>query len=345
MKEIRIPTKDAGQRLDKYLKKLLPQAGSSFLYKMLRKKNITLNDKKAEGREVLQAEDVIKVFFSDETYARFSGTDAGNNAADTGTDKTALITEGSREAGVSNAVKAGEAPEGSRQQRVKKAFRAYKELKGIRMIRETADLLFVFKPVGILSQGDHSGELSLNDWIYGYALEKGICRAEDAFVPGVSNRLDRNTSGLVMAGLTYAGSRFLSNEIRDRHIRKFYHATAEGRILQGGEIRGYLIKDRGTNMVRILPEPEKGALPVHTVYTILGYHEGYTELEAELVTGRSHQLRAHFSSLGHPLAGDIKYGGHPYHGQRVQQLSCVRLEFPHYTDDPFGLSELSVSLT
>ena len=298
MKEILIKEKEAGIRLDKYLKKLLPAAGSSFLYKMLRKKNIVLNAAKAEGKEILKAGDVIKIFFSDETFVKMSSG-------------------------------------GPDEERLERGRRAYKEIADIEILFENEDLLFVSKPAGLLTQSDAEGELSLNDWLMGYVLEKrGSIDIRQ--MPGVMNRLDRNTSGIVMCGLDYAGCRFLAESIKSGGVRKLYLALAEGELRGEGELKAFLKKDELNNKVSISGKGEGS--PIVTRYRALEVREGYTLLEVELKSGKSHQIRAHLSHIGHPLAGDIKYGGHPYKGKSVQQLHAYKLIFPVIQNDVCDMS-------
>ena len=299
MKEIGISEKEAGIRLDKYLRKLLPAAGSSFLYKMLRKKNIVLSGKKATGQEILKEGDTIRIFFSDETYAKLS--------------------------------EPGEASE----ERAMRAKRAYRELDGIKIIWENEDLLFADKPAGILSQSDRGGELSLNDWLAGYVLEKTKI-LDPRQMPGVMNRLDRNTSGIVMCGKNYRGCRFLADTIAGGGLRKLYLALAEGELTGEGELRGFLVKDEAENRVSISDDGEGS--PVVTRYRALKIIESHTLLEVELESGKSHQIRAHLSHIGHPLVGDIKYGGHPYKGKSMQFLHAYKLVFPVTDNDDMGMS-------
>ncbi|MBR3516088.1 MAG: RluA family pseudouridine synthase [Lachnospiraceae bacterium] len=312
MKEITITAKDAGQRLDKYLRKYMPAAGSGFLYKMLRKKNITWNGKKAEGNELLQSGDVIRIFFSDETFAKMCGETGTAEGQDTGDKKNASV----QMTGKSN--------------RQQKALEAFQKWKQIEIVYEDEDLLFVNKPSGMLCQGDERDGLSLNDWILGYCMQNQET-TKDLMQVSVCNRLDRNTSGLVLCGKTYAGSRFLSDQIKAHGFRKLYRALVEGEVFGVGALRGYWSKDATKNIVRITSKPVNRQDPVvETNYRALRYlaEEKKTLLEVELITGKSHQIRAHMASIGHPLAGDLKYGGHPFRGSRTQYLHAYAVRFP-----------------
>lgn len=322
MKEIIIQEKDSGQRLDKFLKKYFSAAESGFLYKMLRKKNIVLNGKKSEGRELLKAGDSIKVFFSDETFAKLS--------------RTSSVTVKGVDDG--NSV----------------YHRAYRELNGIQVLMESEDLIFLNKPAGILSQQDGRGSITLNEWITGYLLHSGQEVELSHYRPSVCNRLDRNTSGIVIGSKTYAGSRLVTKLIREHRLKKYYYAVVEGIIDAPQDMEGYLYKNKKTNQVTVYHEAEviperyrSEAAKIHTSYRPLEHLREYTLLEVELITGKTHQIRAHLASVGHPLAGDIKYGGQPYRGvdgvkRTVQMLHAGRIVFPALTGDDTGsLSSLS----
>lgn len=291
MQEVIIEKSQSGQRLDKYLKKYLPAAGSGFIYKMLRKKNITLNAAKSDGSDILAEGDVIRIFFSDETFAKMKG----NGAA-----QTPIAAWEGKEPGI---------------------------------IYEDKDILIIDKPAGLLSQSDKSGKRSANDWLLYHCSKKGLIK--DGFKPSVCNRLDTNTSGLLMCAVTYAGSRFLSDIIKDHSLRKFYMALAEGRMEGSAVLEGIWHKDEKNNIVSITPLREEGGVKpegyVKTAYRVVEQRDGYTLLEVELFTGKSHQIRAHLASIGHPLAGDIKYGGHPYKGKSTQYLKAYKLVFPETT--------------
>jgi len=296
MKELIIDAKDSGQRMDKYLKKYFCNAGSSFLYKMLRKKNIVLNGKKASGNELLKHGDVIGVFFSEETFAKFSSSNQAENIHD--------------------------------------YTNAYRAISGVDVLYEDEDFLILFKPEGILTQKSSNEDISLNDWIIGYLIETGQKPDFNVFRPGAVNRIDRNTTGIVLGAKTYRGSRVFSDCIKDRSIRKFYLAVAEGKTPQNGHLAGYLVKNESENKVlvyddlQLVPGNLKSAVPIETRFRTLDFREGYSLVEVELLTGKSHQIRAHLASVGHPLAGDVKYGGKKYPGSKGQALLAYRMEFP-----------------
>ncbi len=314
MQSVTIGANQAGQRLDKFLHKHLPQAGGGFLYKMLRKKNITLNGKKAQGPEILAQGDIVCFFFSEETYAAFRGRNGENGEAD--------FSEGL-----------------FREYRL-----AYRRLEGIRVVYEDAHVVFLDKPAGVLAQKAENGSLSLNEWLIGYLLEKepGFGRELTEFRPSVCNRLDRNTSGLVLCGRSLPGLQYLSGCIRERKVRKFYLAICAGRLEEAALVQGYLEKDEKRNRVRLSRDGDASrGDPIRTAYRPLAVGEAFTLLEVELITGKPHQIRAHLASIGHPLIGDFKYGDKALnrmlqekYGLTHQLLHSFRVEFPREDTKP-----------
>ncbi len=268
MKEIVINENEAGQRLDKFLGKLLKEAPASFYYKMLRKKNIVLNGKKATGNEKLTAGDSIKLFLSDETFEKFAGKRQTNDLA----------------ASVPNIA--------------------------LEIVYEDHDVLAINKPAGMLSQKAKKEDISANEYILQYLLESGTITRESlhTFKPSVCNRLDRNTSGILVAGKTLNGLQQMSKAFRERSMEKYYLAIVAGHISKPRRIEGFLKKDGVNNQVTILSEPSNDAKPIITEYRPLKLIAQVTLLEVHLITGRSHQIRAHLASIGHPVIGDTKYG-------------------------------------
>ena len=339
MKEIIVTPRDAGQRLDKLLGKYLKEAPKSFLYKMLRKKNITLNGKKADGSEKLQEQDVIKIFFSDETLEKFTGISgiADGNAGKPGsvTGKTgAAAGSGDGKEGKVTGNGNGKKITAEENARLVEKMYPYRPLK---VIYEDEHMLLINKPAGMLSQKAKPEDVSLVEYLIGYLLRNGELTTEDLqrFHPSVCNRLDRNTSGMVAAGKTIAGLQELSALFHDRTMHKYYRCVVKGEIREACYLEGYLKKDKKTNQVKILKEAAEDAQLIKTEYTPIASNGKLTLLEVKLITGRSHQIRAHLASIGHPLVGDTKYGDEKLneyfkkkYGLKYQLLHSWRLEMP-----------------
>ena len=270
MKELTICAEDSSQRLDKYLRRLLPQAAGGFLYKMLRKKNITLNDGKASGDERLKEGDVVRVWFSDETFAKLSAR--------------------------------------------KEAPQEYEALKDfpvrLEVLFEDRDRIFLNKPAGILSQKAKTLDVSLNEHLRAYLIQHEGLSFESYrdFRPSVMNRLDFGTSGVVAAAKTRSGARLLSEWIRSHQLKKEYLCLVRGHFQSEGLKISYLFKDETCNQVTLFREPQEGAARIETVFSCVKAYERCSLVAAELITGKSHQIRAQLSGEGHPILLDAKYG-------------------------------------
>ncbi|MDO5477452.1 MAG: RluA family pseudouridine synthase [Eubacteriales bacterium] len=351
MQKWTVTREESGQRLDKYLRRRLPLAPGSFFYKMLRKKNITLRGKKADGSERVDAGDTVELFLSDDTIRGFSG---GGPEEGSRTDEEAL-----------------------------EAYRLLQPKMGEgAVLYEDADILIVRKPAGVLSQKAQPGDVSVNEWLRGYLQEQGSLSA--VYRPSVCNRLDRNTGGILLCAKTLQGSRALTQIIRDRILRKTYRMVVHGQIREPGRIEGDLVKDRSRNMVRVAEEDihrdrsenmvrvaeedvrvrgadpageteeagsgksstsqenhlkkktDRGGVRRHavTVYRPVRTGSKATLVEADLITGRSHQLRVHLASIGHPIVGDIRYGTGKQDRVKGQLLWCTQITFPSVADCP-----------
>lgn len=300
MQEIIVTANEAGQRFDKLLVKYLNEAPKSFLYKMLRKKNIVLNGKKATGNEKLSVGDSIKLFLADETIAKFSKTEI---------------------------------------QRTKQT---------LDILYEDDNILLINKPAGMLSQKAEANDESLVEHIISYLLDSAQLSEEDIrkFRPSICNRLDRNTSGLVVAGKSLIGLQKMGELFKVRSLKKFYRCLVVGEIKEKQSIKGYLIKDEATNKVTVSEQETRDSLPIETEYEPIAANGKYTLLEVHLITGRTHQIRAHLASIGHPIVGDYKYGNRNVNDKfkkrdslESQLLHAYRLEFPKMEDTFENISE------
>lgn len=308
MKEIIVTSKEAGQRFDKYLGKYLEKAGKSFVYKMLRKKNITLNGKKAEGSERLNEGDVIKLFLADETIEKFS----------------TIVTD----------------------EVVQPVIEA--ESEELNIIYEDANVLIINKPAGMLSQKARPEDITLVEHITAYLLKSGELTTEQmkGFRPGICNRLDRNTSGIIVAGKSLEGLQVMGELFKERTLDKYYYCIVKGVVEKKEQIEGYLYKNHSHNKVTISKEPKEGSEYIKTQYEPVKKTDEYTLLKVKLITGKSHQIRAHLQSIGHPIIGDGKYGDvhvNKYFKKNFklkhQLLHAAELHFPVMKEGFEGLSK------
>ena len=300
MKEYIIKNNEAGQRFDKYLKKILPNASSSFIYKMLRKKNITLDGHKASGTEILKIGSDVKIFFSDETFDKFS------------VDLSALKNE----------------------------YDALSKLtlSGLKIIFENDDILIADKPVNMLSQKSGISDISANERLIGYLISNSGLDFEEfkTFKPSVCNRLDRNTTGLILMGKSLKGSQYLSQILKERSIEKYYRTIVAGKVTEPQHIEGFLTKDKDRNIVKITDKKiDETSTEIKTEYRPIKSNNNVTLLEVHLITGKSHQIRAHLASIGHPIIGDPKYGDEKLNNifmrqykVKTQLLHAYKVVFP-----------------
>ncbi len=303
MKEIIVTANEAGQRFDKLLGKYLNQAPKSFIYKMLRKKNIVLNGKKATGNEKLKEGDSVKLFLADETIDKFSKVEVVET--DTQLD----------------------------------------------ILYEDSNVLVINKPVGMLSQKAEAKDESLVEHVVSYLLKSEQLSAEDLqkFRPSICNRLDRNTSGIIVAGKSLIGLQRMGELFKNRFLKKFYRCLVVGEVKEQQYVKGYLTKDEITNKVCILSKETKDALPIETEYKPVWTNGNITLLEVYLITGRTHQIRAHLASEGHPIIGDYKYGNRKINDNFKRQyqlesqlLHAYRLEFPKLDEELETVSERTI---
>jgi 23S rRNA pseudouridine955/2504/2580 synthase len=264
LREIRVGKNDSNQRLDRFLKKYMDEAGTGFIYKMLRKKNIKVNESKASPEMMIFEGDTIQLYISDETIDKFIGT-----------------------------------------KEVRKSKLAP------RIIYEDENLVLVNKPAGILSHGaGEEFEENIVDSLVTYLIQKGdyIPRIEKTFSPSICNRLDRNTSGVIIGAKNSEALRLVNKAIKEGSVRKYYKTIVKGTIKEDFEHKGFLIKDEDRNLVDISDKQGERSKDVYTKFRVIMSKGGYSLLEVELITGRTHQIRSTLQTMGYPVIGDRKYG-------------------------------------
>lgn len=256
---VEIGANEAGQRIDKFIRKWLKDVPLSAIYRSLRKGDIKVNGKKVKEKYSLSEGDIVET----------------------------------RE--ISSSIK-------------KEEFKRIDNK--LKITYEDENMLIVEKWPGVLVHSDSkNGEPTLTDYVLSYLFDKGDYEPEKevTFTPAPCNRLDRNTSGIVLFGKNYESLRLLNEMIRERRIKKYYEALVMGRI-NDGIYEAYISKDEDSNISKVYDSPKpntkKIAMEVKTVQSC----GTYSFIEIDLITGRSHQLRAHLSFLKHDIVGDTKYG-------------------------------------
>ena len=295
MKEFIIGPNDAGQRFDKYLFKLLKNAGSGLIFKQLRNKNIVLNNHKSKGNEILNENDVVKVFMSDDTIAKFMGMDSASNNIPW--DK-------------------------------------------LNIIYVDDNVILADKPAGTLSQKAKPDDVSMNEYLTAY-WEKVRSGNEATFRPAFCNRLDRNTSGLMIGGMSLKGLQMMSEIIKNRTVDKYYLAIVKGRIVDNKVLKGYLYKDEKNNEVIIKDYEFNNSSEIHTEYSPVWVKDNMSLIMVRLITGKTHQIRAHLSHIGHPILGDSKYGEVGFNKQnnaKYQLLHSYKVVFPALSGELSNIS-------
>lgn len=263
MKEIKITGENCNQRIDKFVRKFLNEAPLSFIYRLFRKKDIKINGHWVKENYILQNNDVLRIYVTDEQLSEFN--------------KPRKIED------------------------IKATFQ---------IVYEDKNILIVNKPKGLLIHGDESEKrITLSNMVLSYLYKKGEYIPDgEGFVPSPCHRLDRNTSGLVIYAKNVESSQILMDLFKTHeNIKKSYLALLKGKTDEKGTIEAPLIKDSDTGFVKV-GSVDRGAKRAITKYKLLTCNDSYSLAEADLITGRTHQLRVHFSYIGHPIVGDQKYG-------------------------------------
>ena len=298
-----VQASEEGRRLDRVLAGILPKAPSAFFHKMLRKKNIVVNERKQDGAYRVLAQDLITLYLSEETIAKFSIPPAVQNG------------------------------------KMERYRLAYETLRGdddakVTVVYEDAQLLLLNKPAGLLSQRAAGEALSVNDWVCGYLFAHGGLDADSLarFRPSVANRLDRGTSGLMVCVKTLSAAREFAALQQSGTLRKDYLAIVSGCAKEAFSATKAIVKDQAKNTVSLREDQISGdeahrermrAVPLY-----INRAETMSMLRLTLLDGKSHQLRAQLSDKGFPVLGDTKYGD-PGINRRMRERFGLRTQLLH----------------
>lgn len=201
------------------------------------------------------------------------------------------------------------------------------------IIYEDENIMVINKPVGVLchpEKGDYTDNIVAR--IRRYLYEKGEWSPEkSSYSPSLANRIDRNTGGIVIGAKNSNALKILNDKIKKREIKKYYLTVVHGKTeKQSDTLTAYLTKDNEKNMVSVTDEETDGSKKIVTKYKVIDYYDDASLLEVELITGRTHQIRAHLAHIGHPLYGDGKYG--EQRGRYRQALYSYKLKFDFKSD-------------
>ncbi|KPU44241.1 ribosomal large subunit pseudouridine synthase C [Oxobacter pfennigii] len=260
MSKIIITANESDQRLDRFLRKYLKTTSLTEIYKMIRKKDILVNGKKAAESYRLKTDDEVEIKILKQQESFSSIVPAGRDFKITFEDKNLLVAD---------------------------------------------------KPPELILHPDKTHkEDTLIDQVLYYLYEEGSFdpEIETTFKPAAVNRLDLNTGGLVIFAKNYPALQELSKMMRNRDIKKYYQCLVKGFFAGEKTYKAYLDKDTEKNIVNVSEDKKEDSKEIHTKAKALKTNGEYTLLEIELITGRSHQIRAHLSSMNYPIIGDKKYG-------------------------------------
>lgn len=299
-----VKKEESGQTLEKYVRKILESAPTSFIYKLFRKKDVKVNGHWQDNKYVINEGEEIRIYVTDEQLEEF---------------------------------------------KTKKEVKASKDISSW-VIYEDSNILLINKPRGVLVQKDNSGDEALDDMVLSYLVSKREYDPDSlsAYKPAPAHRLDRNTAGIVVFGKNIIALRELSELLNYKtRVSKRYLTLVKGEIKEDGEISVPLQKNAKNGRVYI----NENGKPSLTRYKVVKNFDGYTLLEVELLTGRTHQIRVHMAYINHPVIGDAKYGDYALnkeienkYGFKNQFLLAYLLKFKNITGPLADLSNKSFTI-
>lgn len=292
MREFTVQAHDGEQRLSKYLQKILPTIPQSMLYKWIRTNHIKVNHKRCTPEQHVQPGDTIYIYVDDHYF-----TEAQEHA----TQKTQTYMQAPAQ---------------------------------LDIVYEDAQILLVNKPVGLVVHCDNRGvaDTLINRVLHYLALSQPSNATSQTFTPALCNRLDRNTGGLVIAAKTNEALQEMNQCIRKNQVEKTYLCTVVGCLSPGKRevLHGWHKKSSTHNMVEIRDQAAEGFQSITTEYQVLDTTNKYSLLAVHLITGRTHQIRAHLAHIGYPILGDNKYGNTQANRRAqcpYQQLWAYQIKF------------------
>ena len=290
MKQFTATANDDGVRLSRFVQSVTRDFPTSLLYKSFRNKRVKVNGKKAAPEYRLQVGDLIELYINDEFFP----------------------------------------PEGAKPVQ-KAAPKKQPNQPKVTVIYEDENLAVLYKPTHLLCHSDRTGDANLVDAFTQYLTQKGEYdpHGENRFKPGICNRLDRGTEGLVIAAKKYTALRDMNEIIRNDWMKKEYLTITIGAPPAGRHVAWLQHSEKG-NKVRIHAHESEGYKKIITDVTVIRCIGPFALCRIGLITGRTHQIRAHLAYLGHPVLGDIKYGNRKMNertGTKTQALCAVRISF------------------